>query len=101
MTKKFTQEDYKNLKANVELLASGLVELKNANFIVCVVQRDEDWTEGISAIYTNLATTDKEGNIQPATIGLMTDLLIEAKLQIGEERVEKGFRNVPMSQHKN
>lgn len=99
MTQKFTQEDYRNLKANVELLASGLIDLKDANFVVCVVQRNEDWTDGISAIYTNLTTTDKEGNVQPATIGLMTDLLIEAKLQM-EELLEKGIRDVPPGQLK-
>ncbi len=83
------QETYKKLKATVELLASGLNDMVRTHYVVCVVNRSEDLKDSIGAICTNVGWTNREGNRRPATIGQMTDLLIEAKLEIEATEVNE------------
>jgi hypothetical protein len=86
----------KKLAATVEIVASIFEEVPQTDFIVCAVRRDENGDVKAAAISNNLGWHDEKKNsrMQPPSIGMMTDLLVEAELFTRIEKLQKdSWRN--------
>ena len=93
---KFTPKDFKAFKAAIEMCAASVKDIPRTDFVVVAVHRSEDNEKGMGAIYTNLHTKDDDGNLEMPTIGMITDLVVEARLEIDEsEFFEKRWSNDP------
>jgi hypothetical protein len=80
--KVFTEEDKKSLRGAAQLAASLFAEQLNVDYVICAIRRGGSLPEDdISIIATNLTWQDRnDGLTKRPTVGMMTDLLIEARM---------------------
>ena len=80
--KPLTEEDKKSLRATAHLAASLFAELSNVVYVICAIRRGGSLPEDdISIIATNLTWQDRnDGVMKRPTVGMMTDLIIEARM---------------------
>src|SRR3989338_1693850 len=96
VSKEETVKRWQQLKQVVQLLVGQFREIPDTDYLVCAVTRgkrilangDEE-PVCFRILSSNLNWTDIHGNRQPPTIGVMTDLLVEAHLTPGEEIFER------------
>jgi len=87
------EEDKQKLRAAIKLAASLFEDLPQTDFAICAVSRSEDLQQTTAAVLaSNMAWRDDkaEGRLRPASIGMYTDLVVEAKMTTGCESFEEG-----------
>lgn len=79
-------------------MAGQFREIPDTDYLVCAVTRGKRTSENgevepirVSILSTNLNWTDIHGNRQPPTVGVLTDLIVEAKLSPGGEFHEASY----------
>jgi len=94
-----SDDQQKNVAAAVQIAASIFQGMPETDFIVCAIQRNEKGEVKAAAISNNLGWRDGEKNfeMQPPSIGTMTDLLVEAELFVRIDKLQKqNWRNEDM-----
>ena len=64
----------------VKLAAEILCGKDDVTYIVCARAKDQETGKILTGILTNLGFRDGSGEVQPPTLGMMTDILWEAML---------------------
>jgi len=86
------EETKQKLRAAVKMIASCLEDLPRTDYLVCAITRSDDLKEtSIAAIASNLCWHDREeeGRLRSPTIGMYTDMLVDAKMNDEGECFER------------
>lgn len=86
------EEDKQKLRAAVKTVASCLEDLPRTDYLICAVTRSDDLEHSVCGLYSNLCwhDFDEHGRLKPPSIGMMVDLLIEARVSGQLEKMEQG-----------
>jgi hypothetical protein len=84
----------------IKLAAEIVYGKENVSYIVCARVHDEESGKVLTGILTNLGFRDGNGELQPPTLGMMTDVLWEAMLDDPNVGFKKAVESA-IDQYKN